>query len=157
AAGAAHRPGGGRPQPGVRVPADRGVRMSETTAPQAAHDGVTAGPRRTPLHAEHVALGATTTEFAGWDMPLRYTSDRAEHEAVRTAAGLFDLSHMGEVRVRGAGAGRALDRALVGSLSDLAVGRARYTMACRDDGGVLDDLIVYRTADEDFLDRKSVV
>lgn len=125
--------------------------MSETTAPGAAHDDVAAAPRRTPLHAEHVALGATTTEFAGWDMPLRYTSDRAEHEAVRTAAGLFDLSHMGEVRVRGAGAGRALDRALVGSLSDLAVGRARYTMACRDDGGVLDDLIVYRTADEDFL------
>ncbi|NCT91055.1 glycine cleavage system aminomethyltransferase GcvT [Cellulomonas sp. APG4] len=115
-------------------------------------DGVAVyGPRPTPLHDEHVALGATVTGFAGWAMPLRYGSDVAEHRAVRTAAGLFDLSHMGEIRVRGAGAGRALDRALVGSLSTLAVGRARYTMACWPDGGVADDLIVYRTGDEDFL------
>ena len=107
--------------------------------------------RQGPLHAEHAALGATMTPFAGWSMPLRYTSDLAEHHAVRTAVGLFDLSHMGEIRLSGAGAGRALDGALVGNLSGLTVGRARYTMICAEDGGVLDDLVVYRTADADYL------
>ncbi|MCU1431349.1 MAG: glycine cleavage system protein [Actinotalea sp.] len=112
----------------------------------------TAGPTlEGPLHAEHVALGATMTPFAGWSMPLRYTSDLAEHHAVRTAAGLFDLSHMGEIAVSGPGAGRALDHALVGNLSALAVGRARYTMICAEDGGVLDDLVVYRTGETDYL------
>ncbi len=105
--------------------------------------------RRSPLHDEHVALGAALTDFAGWQMPLRYGSDVAEHTAVRTAAGLFDLSHMGELWVTGPGAGDALDRALVGNLTALAVGRARYTMLCAPDGGVLDDLVVYRLADED--------
>ncbi|WP_250446044.1 glycine cleavage system aminomethyltransferase GcvT [Actinotalea sp. C106] len=108
-------------------------------------------PRRSPLHEEHVALGATLTPFAGWQMPLRYTSDLTEHHAVRSAAGLFDLSHMGEIRVAGPGAGHALDRALVGNLSALAVGRARYTMLCAPDGGVLDDLVVYRTGPEGYL------
>ena len=107
--------------------------------------------KRGPLYSEHVALGATMTPFAGWSMPLRYTSDLAEHHAVRTAAGLFDLSHMGEVRVSGPAAGAALDGALVGNLSGLAVGRARYTMLCDEDGGVLDDLVVYRTDDESYL------
>ena len=104
-----------------------------------------------PLHHEHLALGATMTPFAGWSMPLRYTSDLAEHHAVRTAAGLFDLSHMGEIRLTGARAGDALDGALVGNLSGLGIGRARYTMICAEDGGVLDDLVVYRTADDQFL------
>ncbi|HWS58398.1 MAG TPA: glycine cleavage system aminomethyltransferase GcvT [Actinotalea sp.] len=108
-------------------------------------------PRRGPLHDEHRALGAAMTPFAGWSMPLRYTSDLAEHHAVRTAAGLFDLSHMGEIRVRGAGAAGALDAALVGDLTALAVGRARYTMICQEDGGVLDDLVVYRTGESDYL------
>jgi aminomethyltransferase len=107
--------------------------------------------RKGPLYAEHVALGAAMTPFAGWWMPLRYTSDLAEHHAVRTAAGLFDLSHMGEIGVRGTGAGRALDQALVGNLSGLALGRARYTMICAEDGGVLDDLVVYRTAEDAYL------
>lgn len=107
--------------------------------------------RRTPLHAEHERLGATPTPFAGWLMPLRYTSDLAEHTAVRTGAGLFDLSHMGEIRVRGPHAGAALDRALVGWLSALPVGRARYTMICAEDGGVLDDLVVYRPAEQEYL------
>jgi aminomethyltransferase len=104
-----------------------------------------------PLHAEHVALGATMTPFAGWMMPLRYAGDLAEHQAVRTAAGLFDLSHMGELHVDGPGAGAGLDRALVGNISGLAVGRARYTMIVQEDGGILDDLIVYRLADEAYL------
>ncbi|MDM8085052.1 glycine cleavage system aminomethyltransferase GcvT [Cellulomonas cellasea] len=104
-----------------------------------------------PLHAEHVALGAALTSFAGWQMPLRYTSDLAEHQAVRAAAGLFDLSHMGELEVTGPQAATALDHALVGDLTALAVGRARYTMLTAEDGSVLDDLVVYRLADQRFL------
>jgi aminomethyltransferase len=84
-------------------------------------------------------------------MPLRYGSETAEHKAVRSAAGLFDLSHMGEIAVTGPDAAAALDYALVGNMSALRPGRARYTMICAADGGVLDDLIVYRLADEDFL------
>jgi aminomethyltransferase len=91
------------------------------------------------------------TEFAGWLMPLRYGSETAEHRAVRSSAGLFDLSHMGEIAVTGPGAGEALDYALTGWISKLAVGRARYTMICAPDGGILDDLVVYRQADDRFL------
>ena len=108
-------------------------------------------PRRTPLTSVHERLGATLTGFAGWLMPLRYGSETAEHNAVRTAAGLFDLSHMGEIMVTGPGAAAALDYALTGQPSALAPGRARYTMICAPDGGILDDLIVYRLADGDFL------
>ena len=109
------------------------------------------GPRRTPLTSVHEGLGATLTDFAGWLMPLRYGSETAEHNAVRSAAGLFDLSHMGEISVRGPGAAAALDYALVGELSAVPPGRARYTMICAADGGILDDLIVYRLAAEEFL------
>ena len=108
-------------------------------------------PRPTPLTAVHERLGAKLTGFAGWLMPLRYGSETAEHLAVRTAAGLFDLSHMGEITVRGPEAAAALDYAVVGQPSALAPGRARYTMICAADGGIIDDLIVYRLADEDFL------
>src|SRR6266550_2531251 len=108
-------------------------------------------PRQTPLHAVHERLGATMTSFAGWQMPLRYGSETAEHLAVRRAAGLFDLSHMGEITVTGPGAGAALDYALVGNLSALRPGRARYTMICAEDGGVLDDLVVYRLDEDEFL------
>jgi aminomethyltransferase len=104
-------------------------------------------PRRTALDALHRSLGATMTDFAGWDMPLRYGSEREEHLAVRTRAGLFDLSHMGEITVTGPDAPALLNHALVGDLATLAAGRARYTMICRADGGILDDLIVYRLAD----------
>ncbi|TDC74980.1 glycine cleavage system aminomethyltransferase GcvT [Streptomyces hainanensis] len=107
--------------------------------------------RTTPLDAVHRSLGAVMTDFAGWRMPLRYGSERAEHQAVRTAAGLFDLSHMGEIAVTGPAAGALLDHALVGEPSALAVGRARYTMICDERGGILDDLIVYRLADHEFL------
>lgn len=101
-------------------------------------------PRQTALDATHRALGATMTDFAGWDMPLRYASERDEHNAVRTRAGLFDLSHMGEITVTGPQAVNALDYALVGNIGTIGPGRARYTMICREDGGILDDLIVYR-------------
>ncbi|WP_283137340.1 glycine cleavage system aminomethyltransferase GcvT [Rhizohabitans arisaemae] len=107
--------------------------------------------RPTPLREVHESLGATLTDFAGWLMPLRYGSESAEHRAVREAAGLFDLSHMGEIFVTGPQAGAALDHALVGHISAVAVGRARYTMICAPDGGVLDDLIVYRLAEEEYL------
>ncbi|MFD3731379.1 glycine cleavage system aminomethyltransferase GcvT [Streptomyces sp. NPDC058632] len=104
-------------------------------------------PRRTALDALHRSLGATMTDFAGWDMPLRYGSERDEHNAVRTRAGLFDLSHMGEITVTGPQAARFLDHALVGNIGTVKPGRARYTMICREDGGILDDLIVYRLED----------
>ncbi len=107
--------------------------------------------RRTPLAAVHAGLGATMTEFAGWLMPLRYGSETAEHNAVRKAAGLFDLSHMGELMISGDGAAAALDYALVGEASAIKPGRARYTMICAPDGGVIDDLIVYRLADSEYL------
>ncbi|CAL9589785.1 glycine cleavage system aminomethyltransferase GcvT [Streptomyces sp. enrichment culture] len=100
--------------------------------------------RRTALDATHRALGATMTDFAGWDMPLRYGSEREEHVAVRTRAGLFDLSHMGEITVTGPQAAELLNFALVGNIGSVKPGRARYTMICREDGGILDDLIVYR-------------
>ncbi|MGN9782304.1 glycine cleavage system aminomethyltransferase GcvT [Nonomuraea sp. ZG12] len=107
--------------------------------------------RLTPLRDVHEALGATLTDFAGWLMPLRYGSESAEHNAVRHAAGLFDLSHMGEIFLTGPQAGEALDFALVGHLSAMEPGRARYTMIVNERGGVLDDLIVYRLGDEEFM------
>ncbi|GGU44194.1 glycine cleavage system aminomethyltransferase GcvT [Streptomyces lavendofoliae] len=108
-------------------------------------------PRLTALDAAHRALGATMTDFAGWDMPLRYGSERDEHNAVRTGAGLFDLSHMGEITVTGPQAADFLDFALVGNIGSVGVGRARYTMICREDGGILDDLIVYRLQEREYM------
>ncbi|MFF7362736.1 glycine cleavage system aminomethyltransferase GcvT [Streptomyces sp. NPDC008125] len=108
-------------------------------------------PRTTALDALHRSLGATMTDFAGWDMPLRYASERDEHNAVRTRAGLFDLSHMGEIAVTGPEAVRFLNHALVGDIGTVGVGRARYTMIVREDGGILDDLIVYRLAEDEYL------
>ncbi|MFE2531989.1 glycine cleavage system aminomethyltransferase GcvT [Streptomyces sp. NPDC059371] len=106
-------------------------------------------PRHTALDALHRSLGATMTDFAGWDMPLRYGSERDEHLAVRTKAGLFDLSHMGEITVTGPQAAALLNHALVGNIATVGVGRARYTMICQEDGGILDDLIVYRLAENE--------
>ncbi|MFJ1916184.1 glycine cleavage system aminomethyltransferase GcvT [Streptomyces sp. NPDC088147] len=124
------------------------VPPSSTSTPGTSAPGV---PRLTALDATHRALGATMTDFAGWDMPLRYASERDEHHAVRTRAGLFDLSHMGEITVSGPAAGDLLDYALVGNIGAVAVGRARYTMICREDGGILDDLIVYRLGEDTFM------
>ncbi|WP_432187067.1 glycine cleavage system aminomethyltransferase GcvT [Streptomyces sp. Tue6028] len=108
-------------------------------------------PRHTALDALHRSLGATMTDFAGWDMPLRYGSERDEHLAVRTKAGLFDLSHMGEITVTGPQAAALLNYALVGNIASVGVGRARYTMICQEDGGILDDLIVYRLAETEYM------
>jgi aminomethyltransferase len=107
--------------------------------------------KHTPLYEIHRELGASLVDFAGYTMPLRYGSETAEHQAVRNGAGLFDLSHMGEIFLSGPQAAAALDYALVGHVSVLPVGRARYTMICDPAGGILDDLIVYRLASETFM------
>ena len=107
--------------------------------------------RFTPLKDRHEALGATFTDFGGWMMPVRYTSDLAEHKAVRESAGLFDISHMAEFIIDGADAAAYLDFALAGRLSAMAVGKAKYSLLLAEDGGIIDDLIVYRMADERFL------
>ena len=124
------------------------------TDPAVPDDTARSAPQRsaeTPLADRHRALGASFTDFGGWAMPVRYTSDLAEHHAVRTAAGLFDISHMAEFTVAGSQAGAFLDYALAGRLSTMRVGKAKYSLLLTDAGGVLDDVIVYRLADEEFL------
>ena len=104
-----------------------------------------------PLKSRHEALGASFTDFGGWEMPVRYSSDLAEHHAVRNAAGLFDISHMGEIFVEGKQASELLDFALVGAASEIAIGRAKYSLICNEDGGIIDDLIVYRLGQSGYL------
>lgn len=114
--------------------------------------------RTTPLHAVHAEAGATFTDFGGWQMPLKYGSELSEHHAVRKAAGLFDLSHMGEVRVSGPQSAEALDYALTARVSNVAPGRAKYSLICTEAGTILDDLIVYRLDDgEDDSAREYLV
>jgi len=108
-------------------------------------------PHETPLAARHAALGARMIEFAGWRMPVQYGSILDEHRAVRERVGLFDLSHMGELMVEGPEAAAGLARALVSDPTSLAIGRAQYSMMCAPDGGIIDDLIVYRLAEDRFL------
>lgn len=108
-------------------------------------------PRYTPLRERHEALGASFTDFGGWQMPVRYTSDLAEHHAVRRSAGIFDISHMAEFLVTGDFAAHFLDYALAGRLSAMAVGKAKYSLMLADDGGIIDDVIVYRLAEDRFL------
>ncbi|MDQ2698146.1 MAG: glycine cleavage system aminomethyltransferase GcvT [Actinomycetota bacterium] len=109
------------------------------------------GERRSPLHDIHVDAGASFTDFAGWQMPVRYSSDLAEHHAVRTAAGMFDISHMAEIEVRGPHAAEYLDFALAGKLSSIAQGQAKYSLLLDAGGGVVDDVIVYRLSDDRFM------
>lgn len=105
----------------------------------------------TALHALHEAAGAQFTDFSGWLMPLRYVSDLTEHHRVRHAVGLFDLSHMAEIMVVGTRAGEYLDYALSATHTTMDNGRAKYSLLLAPDGGILDDLIVYRLAGETFL------
>ena len=114
-------------------------------------DQAEATTHETPLHDRHVAVGARLIEFGGWLMPVQYSGILDEHRAVRERAGLFDLSHMGELFVEGPEAGKGLAAALVSNPPALAVGRAHYSMICAEDGGIIDDLIVYRLAEERFL------
>jgi glycine cleavage system T protein (aminomethyltransferase) len=112
---------------------------------------MTEAPRATPLADRHEALGARMVDFAGWRMPIQYAGILEEHRAVRERAGLFDLCHMGELFVDGPEAGDALAGAVTTDPRTLAPGRAHYSMICAPDGGILDDLIVYRLADDRFL------
>ena len=107
--------------------------------------------RRTPLHDAHRALGARLVPFAGYEMPVQYSSIIDEHRTVRSAVGLFDLSHMGEIEISGEEAVAFLRHALVSDPGALEVGQAQYSMACAGDGGIIDDLIVYRREDGRFL------
>jgi aminomethyltransferase len=107
--------------------------------------------KRTPLFAAHQRLGGKLIEFGGWEMPVQYSSIVDEHLAVRRAAGIFDISHMGEICVSGPSAEAFLNRALTNDVRKLAVGQGQYTLMCNERGGVVDDLYAYRTGDEDYL------
>jgi aminomethyltransferase len=106
---------------------------------------------RTPLYDAHVRAGARVVDFAGWEMPVQYAGILDEHEAVRAAAGLFDVSHMGEVVFRGPRALESLQRVFTNDLARCADGQAQYGCLCRDDGGIVDDVVVYRRAADDLL------
>ena len=106
---------------------------------------------RTPLYEQHVELGAKMVDFAGWEMPVQYEGIREEHAAVRTHAGMFDVSHMGEVEVEGPGALDFLQRVLSNDVAKVGVGGAQYSCLCDEDGGVLDDLFGYRLGGDRYL------
>lgn len=107
--------------------------------------------RHTPLHARHVELSAKMADFGGWDMPIEYVGTVTEHTMVREAVGVFDVSHMGKIRIRGVGATDFVNAILVNDLDRIDTGQAQYSMLCNDDGGIVDDLIVYRLADDDVF------
>src|SRR6267143_54270 len=107
--------------------------------------------KRTPLFSAHQKLGGKLIEFGGWEMPVQYTSIMDEHQAVRNAAGIFDISHMGEVRVNGPAAEAFLNSTLTNDLRKLAVGEGQYTLMCNNQGGAIDDLYAYRLQQTDYL------
>jgi aminomethyltransferase len=107
--------------------------------------------RRTPLYERHAALGARLVPFAGWEMPVQYGSIKDEHRAVRTSAGVFDVSHMGELLLAGEGARDYLQARLSNDLDRIEPGRAQYTLLTNERGGIVDDLIAYRRGDDDYL------
>ncbi len=108
-------------------------------------------PKKTPLYEEHVKAGAKLIDFGGWLMPVQYSSIVDEHQAVRKNAGVFDISHMGQLIVSGEKAGSWLDEMLTNNVAKLGVGQGHYTFLLNDAGGIIDDLIVYRTAPNEFL------
>jgi aminomethyltransferase len=108
-------------------------------------------PKRTPLYDRHVSAGAKLVDFAGWEMPVQYQGVREEHMAVRESCGIFDVSHMGEIETSGPGALELLQRLLSNDLSTLGLGGAQYSVLCRGDGGVLDDLFTYRLDVDRYL------
>ena len=112
---------------------------------------MTGALRETPLAARHVELGARMVPFAGFSMPVQYGSIVEEHRAARERAALFDVSHMGQLVLRGPGAGAAADALLTRAVSDLAPGRVRYALLCNEAGGTIDDLTAYRTGSEEWL------
>lgn len=109
------------------------------------------GLKQTPLHAIHQRLGARLVEFAGFAMPVQYASILKEHAAVRESAGLFDVSHMGQIKISGASALEASEKLLSCRVESLAIGRVRYAMMCNHEGGVVDDVTLYRLASDAFM------
>ena len=107
--------------------------------------------KRTPLHDIHVGLGARMVNFAGWHMPVQYSGLIAEHEAIRSRAGIFDVSHMGEFLVSGPQATEFLEYVLTNTVTRLRSGRSQYTLICNDRGGVIDDAMLYRVNEHEFL------
>lgn len=107
--------------------------------------------RRTPLYERHLAAGARVVPFAGWEMPVQYAGVKEEHLAVRSSCGIFDVSHMGEIRTVGPGAAAFLQRILSNDVEKIAVGGSQYSVLCTEEGGVLDDLFTYRLADDVYL------
>src|SRR5438046_8265374 len=108
-------------------------------------------PKKTPLYEEHVRLGAKIIPFGGWLMPVQYTSIVEEHQAVRNGVGIFDISHMGQFIVEGSGARAWLNTMLTNNVDKLEVGTGQYTFLLNERGGIIDDLLVYRTALETYL------
>ena len=107
--------------------------------------------RRTALYDIHLSLGGRMVPFAGWEMPIQYGGILEEARAIRSKAGLFDVSHMGRLDIRGSGASALLNRILSVDVSKLRIGRARYNVICNEQGGIIDDCIVYRREDERYL------
>jgi aminomethyltransferase len=107
--------------------------------------------RRTPLYERHAELGARIVPFAGWEMPVQYSSIADEHRAVRTGAGVFDVSHMGQLALEGDGAHEYLQGRLSNDLDKIGAGQAQYTLLTNERGGIVDDLIAYRRGDDDYL------
>src|SRR3954468_9534073 len=107
--------------------------------------------RRTALYDRHEAAGAKLVPFAGWEMPVQYAGIRDEHQAVRTDVGVFDVSHMGQIETRGRDAAGLLQRLLSNEVRKIPEGGAQYSVLCREDGGILDDLFTYRLAERHFL------
>jgi glycine cleavage system T protein (aminomethyltransferase) len=116
-----------------------------------AHDTSATTLKRTPLYEQHVALGARLVEFGGWEMPVQYSGIMEEHRAVRTQAGLFDVSHMGEFKIEGPDALAFLQHLVPNDVSRLAMNQALYTQLCLPDGGTVDDLIIYHLADNHYM------
>ena len=113
--------------------------------------GVTSETKSSPLEAAHVALGARLVSFAGWNMPVQYTSIIDEHTAVRTRCGIFDISHMGQLIVSGPTAAAWLNGLLTNNIAKLGIGQGHYTLMLNESGGVIDDLIAYRTSETEFF------
>src|SRR3954469_17869804 len=113
--------------------------------------GEAAALKKTPLYDEHVRLGAKMIPFGDWIMPVQYSGILDEHQAVRKNVGVFDISHMGQLVATGPGAGTWLNEMLTNNIDKLEVGTGQYTFLLNDRGGIIDDLIVYRTAPETFL------
>jgi aminomethyltransferase len=116
-----------------------------------ADDTIATSLKRTPLYESHLALGARLVEFGGWEMPVQYSGILEEHRAVRSHAGLFDVSHMGEFKVEGPDALAFLQHLVPNDVARLAVHQALYTQLCLPDGGTIDDLIIYRLADLHYM------